>query len=173
MGLAPVLSPAVDPLCAYPKSKCGRPFMPIGVHTARPLPASSPLFLFWGVCAQRGGSSFRFCLSLSYCLPPLPHALASLRLSPSLSNLFLPLPASRCPGTLGDWGSGFSSLSTQGLEELVLSEMNSPSRTQTGDSSSVSSFSYREILREKESSTVPARVRGREESTVQLLLPQF
>ncbi|KAG8520816.1 GRIP1-associated protein 1 [Galemys pyrenaicus] len=44
-----------------------------------------------------------------------------------------------------------------GLEELVLSEMNSPSRTQTGDSSSVSSFSYREILREKESSAVPAR----------------
>nr|XP_008508584.1 PREDICTED: GRIP1-associated protein 1 [Equus przewalskii] len=50
----------------------------------------------------------------------------------------------------------FSSL-CPGLEELVLSEMNSPSRTQTGDSSSVSSFSYREILREKESSTVPAR----------------
>ncbi|XP_021591198.2 GRIP1-associated protein 1 isoform X4 [Ictidomys tridecemlineatus] len=45
----------------------------------------------------------------------------------------------------------------QGLEELVLSEMNSPSRTQTGDSSSISSFSYREILREKESSAVPAR----------------
>ncbi|XP_021572388.1 GRIP1-associated protein 1 isoform X2 [Carlito syrichta] len=44
-----------------------------------------------------------------------------------------------------------------GLEELVLSEMNSPSRTQTGDSSSISSFSYREILREKESSAVPAR----------------
>uniref|UniRef100_A0A2K6B7V2 GRIP1 associated protein 1 n=1 Tax=Macaca nemestrina TaxID=9545 RepID=A0A2K6B7V2_MACNE len=43
------------------------------------------------------------------------------------------------------------------LEELVLSEMNSPSRTQTGDSSSISSFSYREILREKESSAVPAR----------------
>ncbi|XP_059240591.1 GRIP1-associated protein 1 isoform X1 [Mustela nigripes] len=51
-----------------------------------------------------------------------------------------------------------NSKSRSGLEELVLSEMNSPSRTQTGDSSSVSSFSYREILREKESSTVPARV---------------
>ncbi|XP_059739373.1 GRIP1-associated protein 1 isoform X7 [Bos javanicus] len=50
-----------------------------------------------------------------------------------------------------------NSKSRSGLEELVLSEMNSPSRTQTGDSSSVSSFSYREILREKESSTVPAR----------------
>ncbi|XP_077001974.1 GRIP1-associated protein 1 isoform X2 [Tamandua tetradactyla] len=50
-----------------------------------------------------------------------------------------------------------NSKSRSGLEELVLSEMNSPSRTQTGDSSSVSSFSYREILREKESSVVPAR----------------
>ncbi|XP_012383197.1 GRIP1-associated protein 1 isoform X4 [Dasypus novemcinctus] len=50
-----------------------------------------------------------------------------------------------------------NSKSRSGLEELVLSEMNSPSRTQTGDSSSVSSFSYREILREKESSAVPAR----------------
>nr|XP_044996607.1 GRIP1-associated protein 1 isoform X2 [Jaculus jaculus] len=50
-----------------------------------------------------------------------------------------------------------NSKSRSGLEELVLSEMNSPSRTQTGDSSSISSFSYREILREKESSTAPAR----------------
>uniref|UniRef100_A0A2I3TQ65 GRIP1 associated protein 1 n=1 Tax=Pan troglodytes TaxID=9598 RepID=A0A2I3TQ65_PANTR len=50
-----------------------------------------------------------------------------------------------------------NSKSRSGLEELVLSEMNSPSRTQTGDSSSISSFSYREILREKESSAVPAR----------------
>ncbi|XP_059943279.1 GRIP1-associated protein 1 isoform X3 [Mesoplodon densirostris] len=50
-----------------------------------------------------------------------------------------------------------NSKSRSGLEELVLSEMNSPSRTQTGDSSSISSFSYREILREKESSTLPAR----------------
>lgn len=50
-----------------------------------------------------------------------------------------------------------NSKNRSGLEELVLSEMNSPSRTQTGDSSSVSSFSYREILREKESTTIPAR----------------
>ncbi|XP_062939163.1 GRIP1-associated protein 1 isoform X1 [Cynocephalus volans] len=50
-----------------------------------------------------------------------------------------------------------NSKSRSGLEELVLSEMNSPSRTQTGDSSSISSFSYREILREKESSAIPAR----------------
>ncbi|XP_062038921.1 GRIP1-associated protein 1 isoform X1 [Lepus europaeus] len=50
-----------------------------------------------------------------------------------------------------------NSKNRSGLEELVLSEMNSPSRTQTGDSSSISSFSYREILREKESSAVPAR----------------
>ncbi|XP_018608460.2 GRIP1-associated protein 1 isoform X1 [Scleropages formosus] len=36
-----------------------------------------------------------------------------------------------------------------GLEELVLSEISSPSRTQqTGDSSSVSSFSYREAVKE-------------------------
>ncbi|XP_010604641.1 GRIP1-associated protein 1 isoform X2 [Fukomys damarensis] len=50
-----------------------------------------------------------------------------------------------------------NSKSRSGIEELVLSEMNSPSRTQTGDSSSISSFSYREILREKESSAAPAR----------------
>ncbi|XP_077844834.1 GRIP1-associated protein 1 isoform X2 [Macaca mulatta] len=53
--------------------------------------------------------------------------------------------------------SASQSAEITGLEELVLSEMNSPSRTQTGDSSSISSFSYREILREKESSAVPAR----------------
>ncbi|XP_075041638.1 GRIP1-associated protein 1 isoform X2 [Mixophyes fleayi] len=35
-----------------------------------------------------------------------------------------------------------------GLEDLVLAEISSPSRTQTGDSSSVSSFSYREIMKE-------------------------
>uniref|UniRef100_A0A3Q4B5C3 Uncharacterized protein n=1 Tax=Mola mola TaxID=94237 RepID=A0A3Q4B5C3_MOLML len=42
-----------------------------------------------------------------------------------------------------------NSKSRTGLEELVLSEINSPSRTQqTGDSSSVSSFSYRDMMRE-------------------------
>lgn len=36
-----------------------------------------------------------------------------------------------------------------GLEELVLSEINSPSRSQpTGDSSSVSSFSYKDMMKE-------------------------
>ncbi|OCT64750.1 hypothetical protein XELAEV_18040989mg [Xenopus laevis] len=35
-----------------------------------------------------------------------------------------------------------------GLEELVLAELSSPSRAQTGDSSSISSFSYREIMKE-------------------------
>ncbi|XP_074064207.1 GRIP1-associated protein 1 isoform X3 [Macrotis lagotis] len=50
-----------------------------------------------------------------------------------------------------------NSKSRSGFEELVLSEMSSPSRAQTGDSSSVSSFSYREILREKEGSVGPAR----------------
>ncbi|KAM4695903.1 GRIP1-associated protein 1 isoform 2-T2 [Rhinophrynus dorsalis] len=35
-----------------------------------------------------------------------------------------------------------------GLEDLVLAEISSPSRTQTGDSSSISSFSYREIMKE-------------------------
>uniref|UniRef100_A0A3P8PND9 GRIP1 associated protein 1 n=1 Tax=Astatotilapia calliptera TaxID=8154 RepID=A0A3P8PND9_ASTCA len=39
-----------------------------------------------------------------------------------------------------------------GLEELVLSEINSPSRTQqTGDSSSVSSFSYKDMMKESQS----------------------
>uniref|UniRef100_A0AAQ4QZA0 GRIP1 associated protein 1 n=1 Tax=Gasterosteus aculeatus aculeatus TaxID=481459 RepID=A0AAQ4QZA0_GASAC len=42
-----------------------------------------------------------------------------------------------------------NSKSRTGLEELVLSEINSPSRTQqTGDSSSVSSFSYRDMIKE-------------------------
>ncbi|XP_068964307.1 GRIP1-associated protein 1 isoform X3 [Petaurus breviceps papuanus] len=50
-----------------------------------------------------------------------------------------------------------NSKSRSGFEELVLSEMSSPSRAQTGDSSSVSSFSYREVLREKEGSAGPAR----------------
>ncbi|KYO20419.1 GRIP1-associated protein 1 isoform X2 [Alligator mississippiensis] len=35
-----------------------------------------------------------------------------------------------------------------GLEELVLAEMSSPSRTTMGDSSSISSFSYRDIMKE-------------------------
>ncbi|XP_067408462.1 GRIP1-associated protein 1 isoform X2 [Emydura macquarii macquarii] len=35
-----------------------------------------------------------------------------------------------------------------GMEELVLAEISSPSRVQTGDSSSISSFSYREIMKE-------------------------
>ncbi|XP_061694170.1 GRIP1-associated protein 1 isoform X2 [Syngnathoides biaculeatus] len=46
-----------------------------------------------------------------------------------------------------------NSKSRTGLEELVLSEINSPSRTQqTGDSSSVSSFSYRDMMKECQSS---------------------
>ncbi|XP_038603961.1 GRIP1-associated protein 1 isoform X1 [Tachyglossus aculeatus] len=44
-----------------------------------------------------------------------------------------------------------NSKSRSGIEDLVLAEINSPSRAQTGDSSSISSFSYREIM--KESST--------------------
>ncbi|XP_025069453.1 GRIP1-associated protein 1, partial [Alligator sinensis] len=35
-----------------------------------------------------------------------------------------------------------------GLEEIVLAEMSSPSRTTMGDSSSISSFSYRDIMKE-------------------------
>ncbi|XP_061841484.1 GRIP1-associated protein 1 isoform X2 [Nerophis lumbriciformis] len=47
-----------------------------------------------------------------------------------------------------------------GLEELVLSEINSPSRTQqTGDSSSVSSFSYRDMMKENQSAN-PAKSGG-------------
>ncbi|XP_072102334.1 GRIP1-associated protein 1 isoform X2 [Mobula birostris] len=38
--------------------------------------------------------------------------------------------------------------SRTGLEDLMLAEISSPSRTQTGDSSSVSSFSYREAIKE-------------------------
>ncbi|XP_061540472.1 GRIP1-associated protein 1 isoform X3 [Phycodurus eques] len=45
-----------------------------------------------------------------------------------------------------------NSKSRTGLEELVLSEIHSPSRTQqTGDSSSVSSFSYRDMMKECQS----------------------
>ncbi|XP_078470498.1 GRIP1-associated protein 1 isoform X2 [Lampetra planeri] len=40
-----------------------------------------------------------------------------------------------------------------GMEELNLSDMCSPTRTQTGDSSSISSFSYRDIMRETPSSS--------------------
>uniref|UniRef100_A0A8C5C724 GRIP1 associated protein 1 n=1 Tax=Gadus morhua TaxID=8049 RepID=A0A8C5C724_GADMO len=43
-----------------------------------------------------------------------------------------------------------------GLEELVLSEISSPSRTQqTGDSSSVSSFSYRDMMKEATGGSPP------------------
>ncbi|XP_057685586.1 GRIP1-associated protein 1 isoform X3 [Corythoichthys intestinalis] len=45
-----------------------------------------------------------------------------------------------------------NSKSRTGLEELVLSEINSPSRTQQTDSSSVSSFSYRDMMKESQSS---------------------
>ncbi|XP_030049864.1 GRIP1-associated protein 1 isoform X2 [Microcaecilia unicolor] len=40
-----------------------------------------------------------------------------------------------------------------GIEDLVLAEISSPSRTQTGDSSSISSFSYREIMKESTASS--------------------
>ncbi|XP_053329070.1 GRIP1-associated protein 1 isoform X2 [Spea bombifrons] len=47
-----------------------------------------------------------------------------------------------------------NSKTRSGLEDLVLAEISSPSRTQTGDgSSSISSFSYREIMKE---STAPS-----------------
>ncbi|KAM3847268.1 GRIP1-associated protein 1 isoform 6-T7 [Vipera latastei] len=41
-----------------------------------------------------------------------------------------------------------NSKSRTGIEDLVLADISSPSRTQTGDSSSISSFSYREIMKE-------------------------
>ncbi|XP_066470226.1 GRIP1-associated protein 1 isoform X2 [Tiliqua scincoides] len=41
-----------------------------------------------------------------------------------------------------------NSKSRTGIEDLVLADINSPSRAQTGDSSSISSFSYREIMKE-------------------------
>lgn len=57
-----------------------------------------------------------------------------------------------------------------GLEELVLSEINSPSRTQqTGDSSSVSSFSYRDMMKEAQP-TNQNKVGGAEQHE-QILLP--
>ncbi|XP_048475894.1 GRIP1-associated protein 1 [Rhincodon typus] len=43
--------------------------------------------------------------------------------------------------------------SRTGLEDLVLAEISSPSRAQTGDGSSVSSYSYREAMKEGASST--------------------
>ena len=124
-------------------------------------------------CPPRVTPSLHLCFTSGVCLPRetalfsvsafpyptvciMPECLfASLHLCQIYFCLFLPWD----PGGLG---LRFLFPLCPGLEELVLSEMNSPSRTQTGDSSSVSSFSYREILREKESSTVPARVRGRE-----------
>ena len=95
-------------------SECIWPFMPVRVHIANFLPAASPLFLFWHVCLP--GEAATFSVSASPCRTVCFHlacARVSHRLLPSPSNLFLPLPASRCPGTLGDWGSGFSSLSAQ------------------------------------------------------------
>lgn len=41
-----------------------------------------------------------------------------------------------------------------GLEELVLSEISSPSRSQpTGDSSSISSFSYKDMMKETQTTS--------------------
>lgn len=109
------------------------------------------LFLLVCVCLEK---------QLFFLFLPFPILLSAscLRLfaSPSRPNLFLlflpwdpgglglrflfPLPRARGVGSLRD--------------ELKPDP-------ETGDSSAAS-FSYREILREKESSTVPARVRGRE-----------
>lgn len=45
-------------------------------------------------------------------------------------------------------------LFSAGLEELVLSEISSPSRSQpTGDSSSISSFSYKDMMKETQTTT--------------------
>ncbi|XP_041037349.1 GRIP1-associated protein 1-like, partial [Carcharodon carcharias] len=43
--------------------------------------------------------------------------------------------------------------SRTGLEDLVLAEISSPSRAQTGDGSSISSYSYREAMKEGASSS--------------------
>lgn len=103
-------------LSPYPGSECVYHFMPIHVQDANSLPLSSPLSLLWGVCLPREAppcsvSDFPYQLSAS----TFPHAWVSLCIFPSLSNLFLPLPAIHCPGTLGEWGSGFFSLSAQAL----------------------------------------------------------
>lgn len=131
-----------------------------------------------GVCLPREAAPF------SVSAFPYPtvgfHCYPCLSVSLPLSTSVKSISASSCqsvPWDPGGLGLRFLFPLCPGLEELVLSEMNSPSRTQTGDSSSISSFSYREILREKESSTVPARVRGREEPTApastQILGPPF
>lgn len=137
-------------------------------------PISSPLFLFWcvWVCLER---------QLLFLILPLPILLCAQVPFLPLSISVKSISASSCqslPWDPGELELRFLFSLCPGLEELVLSEMNSPSRTQTGDSSSVSSFSYREILREKESSTIPARVRGKEKPTApvsptQILVPSF
>ena len=162
---APVPSPAICTLSLSANvSLC--PFM-----TAPRLSPHLHLCFTSGVCLPRETALFSVSAFLYPTVCIMPECLfASLHLCQIYFCLFLPWD----PGGLG---LRFLFLLCPGLEELVLSEMNSPSRTQTGDSSSVSSFSYREILREKESSTVPARVRGREEPTApastQILGPPF
>ncbi len=63
-----------------------------------------------------------------------------------------------------------------GLEELVFSEISSPSRTQqTGDSSSISSFSYREIMKEGPSAPSTNKVEPPtgDQRPLQILSPQL
>lgn len=160
--------------CLCPESECECHFMPVYIPIAIFLPIPSLLFLSWcvWVCLER---------QLLFLFLPLPYPLVCSSVVLPLSISVKSISASSCqslPWDPGGLGLRFLFPLCPGLEELVLSEMNSPSRTQTGDSSSVSSFSYREILREKESSTIPARVRGKEEPTApafptQILEPSF
>lgn len=147
-------------LCLYLEFSANATLMPLCVNITIFSPVSSPLFLFWCVWFCLEGQLFFMFLPFSILL--------SARVSSCLFLSVKSISAASCqslPWHPGDLGLRFLLSLCPGLEELVLSEMNSPSRTQTGDSSSVSSFSYREILREKESSTIPARVRSKEEPT--------
>lgn len=98
-------------LCLQLEFECKCHFMSLCVHITIFSPISSPLFLFWCVWVCLEGQLFFLFLPLSILLS----ARVSFCLFLSLSILFLLLPASRCPGTLGIWGSGFSYLSAQAL----------------------------------------------------------
>lgn len=59
-----------------------------------------------------------------------------------------------CPGCPRALFSSLSLSLAAGLEELVLSEISSPSRSQpAGDSSSISSFSYKDMMKEPPTTT--------------------
>uniref|UniRef100_A0A8D2J0H1 GRIP1 associated protein 1 n=1 Tax=Varanus komodoensis TaxID=61221 RepID=A0A8D2J0H1_VARKO len=64
-----------------------------------------------------------------------------------------------------------NSKSRTGIEDLVLADISSPSRAQTGDSSSISSFSYREIMKEGSGAGSNKSTTGSPQSQSQLPRP--